>query len=123
MVNPGIFHGGRLAFLTAEKQKYANAVDDNCVNDAVADIQRRFFKRFPVDLPLTVEPSPEHLASINDDEPDPEIPVPDKEKLSPEEYETEMAKLEDRQALTKKRRAVAWFPLCYPNNTDFLFSK
>src|SRR6266508_2192177 len=102
MVNLGIFHGGRLALLMAEKQKYTNAINNNCVNDAVADIQWHFFKRFPVDLPLTVEPSPEHLASINDDELDPEILVPDKEKLSPEEYEMEMAKFEDRQALAKK---------------------
>lgn len=30
----------------------------------MADIQRRFFKRFPVDLPLDKEPTTEILASV-----------------------------------------------------------
>lgn len=106
MVNPGIFHGGRLAFLMAEKERYCRAVDSDSKRDELANIQRRFFKRFPVELPLTEEPSPEHLASVDDDAPDPEILEPDRERLSPEEYEKEMAKLEDRKELLKKRKGV-----------------
>jgi hypothetical protein len=108
MVNPGVFHSLRLEFLVGEKPKYSGAVKEECVKDVLSSIQQRFFKRFPVDLPLDEDPSPEHLASVNDDDADPEIPEPDKEKLNPEEYKVALAQLEIRKALVTKRKGVMW---------------
>lgn len=79
MVNPGVFHGLRKEFLTGEKVTYSNAVANGHATDTIADIQRRFLKRFPVDLPLDEEPSPEHLASVDDTEADPDPEEPDEE--------------------------------------------
>ncbi|KAF9472823.1 hypothetical protein BDN70DRAFT_780715, partial [Pholiota conissans] len=70
MVNPGAFQGSRREFLTAQKELYANAVTDNHVADAVADIQRRYFKRYPITLPHTEEPSTESLANVDDNSAD-----------------------------------------------------
>ena len=52
MVNPGVFHGLRKDFLTGEKVPYSIAIENDNEEDAIADIQYRFFKHFPVDLPL-----------------------------------------------------------------------
>ena len=46
MVNPGVFHGLRKDFLAGEKVTYTDAIAGGYEKDAVADIQRRFFKRF-----------------------------------------------------------------------------
>jgi hypothetical protein len=106
MVHPGTFQGSRKEFLIGEKSKYCAAVAGGFVKDAIADIQRRYFKRFPIDAPHSEEPSPEHLAAVDDSEPDPEPPVPDKESLSPEEYEEQMKKLEARRTLVMLRKDV-----------------
>ncbi|KJA12838.1 hypothetical protein HYPSUDRAFT_119402, partial [Hypholoma sublateritium FD-334 SS-4] len=73
MVNPGTFKGLRLKFLNDQQALYASAVDGKHINDAVADIQRRYFKRFPVTLPHSDEPTEEFLASVDDNAPDPEL--------------------------------------------------
>lgn len=73
MVNPGSFSGRRKAFLDAQKETYAAAVAAGHINDTVADIQRRYFKRFPVTLLHSEEPSEEYLAAVDDDAPDPEL--------------------------------------------------
>ena len=80
MVHSGAFNGSRKEFLIGEKSKYHAAVAGGFVKDAIADIQRRYFKRFSIDVPHNEEPSPEHLASVDDSEPDPEPQVLDKEK-------------------------------------------
>jgi hypothetical protein len=85
MVNLGVFHGLRKDFLTGEKVTYSNAVAGDYEKDSIADIQRRFFKRFPVGLPLSEEPSAEHLASVNDADADPDTEEPDETDLTPEE--------------------------------------
>jgi hypothetical protein len=109
MVHPGAFQVSRKEFLIGEKPKYCAAVAGGFIKDAIADIQRRYFKRFPIDVPHSEEPSPEHLASVDDSEPDPGPLVPDKEKLSPEKYKEQMEKLEARRKLVTLRKDVMWF--------------
>ena len=92
-----------------EKSKYRAAVAGGFVKDAMADIQRRYFKRFPIDIPHSEEPLPEHLASVDDGETDPESQVPDKENLSLEEYEEQLEKLEARRKLVILRKDVKRF--------------
>lgn len=76
MVNPGAFKGLRKEFLDSQKELYAAAVHGSHVPDTVADIQRRYFKRFPVTLSHTQEPTEEFLATVDDDAPDPEFGPP-----------------------------------------------
>lgn len=74
--------------------------------DALALIQRRYFKRFPIDLAHNEEPTPEFLAAVNDDAPDPEIEAPS-ESLSPDEYAAALKAREDHSALIMYRKAVS----------------
>lgn len=86
MVNPGSFSGSRKAFLDDQKELYARAVADNHVSDTVADIQRRYFKRYPISLPHDQEPSAEWLAQVDDKAIDPEIPPPEETLNWEEDY-------------------------------------
>lgn len=106
MVNPGVFHGLRKDFLAGEKVTYSNAVAGNYEKDTIADIQRRFFKRFPVGLPLNEEPSAEHLASVNDADADPDVEGPDETDLTSEECAIARSKLEERAKLIIFRKGV-----------------
>jgi hypothetical protein len=106
MVNPGVFHGLRKDFLTREKVTYSNAVAGGYEKDTIADIQRRFFKRFPVGLPLKEELSAEHLASVNDADADPDAEEPDETDLTPEECANARSKLEERAKLIILRKGV-----------------
>ncbi|KDR74719.1 hypothetical protein GALMADRAFT_48139, partial [Galerina marginata CBS 339.88] len=72
MVNPGAFRGSRKEFLMGEKPAYSAGVVGGYAADALAVIQRRYFKRYPVGLPHSEEPTDEHLAAVDDDSPDPE---------------------------------------------------
>ena len=107
MVNPGAFRGQRKEFLVAEKQNYAAAMEGGYGADALAQIQRRYFKRFPVELGHFEEPSQEHLASVDDDAPDPEPEEPDASKLTPEEFEAATKKAAHRQKVIRYRKAVS----------------
>lgn len=71
MPNPGSFHGARKAFLISQKAEYAAAVKDHNAAEALSHILRRFFKRFPIDLPDDFEPSETQLAAVDDNAPDP----------------------------------------------------
>jgi len=117
MVHPGAFNGSRKEFLIGEKPKYHAAVAGGSAKDVLADIQRRYFKRFPIDLPHNEEPSPEHLALVDDSKPDSELQVPDKEKLSPEEYKEQMEKREVRRKLVTFRKEVMWFKRFFIQST------
>ncbi|KAF8885406.1 hypothetical protein CPB84DRAFT_1750199 [Gymnopilus junonius] len=97
MVNPGAFQGAWKAFLMGEKEFYSQAVDDGFVAEAVAKIQLRYFKRFPIDLPEEEDPSPEDLAAVDDDAIEPDYQEPDPEKMTSKEYEEAMEKLGSRQ--------------------------
>lgn len=84
MVNPGSFTGLRKEFLESQKDLYAAAVAGMHVPDIVADIQRRYFKRFPITLLHTQEPSQEFLDAVDDNAPDAELSRPQTDGLSPE---------------------------------------
>ncbi|KDR75957.1 hypothetical protein GALMADRAFT_140529 [Galerina marginata CBS 339.88] len=79
---------------------------------------RRYFKRFPVDLPDEQEPTAEYLAAVDDDAIDPDYEEPDAEKLSPAEYREAMAKLGVRQKTLEFRRAQIKCWLAYQHMKD-----
>ena len=107
MVNPGAFQGARKAFLLGEKEAYRQAMEEGYIAEAIANIQRRFFKRFPVDLPDDVDPSEEALAAVDDEAIEPEYERPDPEKMSSEEYEEAIKKMEERQKKISFKRGVS----------------
>ena len=84
MVNPGGFTGLRRKFLDAQQELYAAAVKGKHVADAVANIQRRYFKCFPLTLPHTEEPTQEALDCVDDNAPDPELTPPNLDGLEPD---------------------------------------
>ncbi|KAK7045900.1 hypothetical protein VNI00_007331 [Paramarasmius palmivorus] len=58
------------------------------VKDFVANLNHRYNKRYPPSLPHDQEPTPEHLASVNDEAPDPETMFPlRRPSQSDEEFE------------------------------------
>lgn len=107
MVNPGAFLGSRKTFLLTQKEFYAQGVNDGFAQEAVATIQRKYFNRYPIDLPHDQEPSAEHLAAVNDDAAIPEPEEPDPGSMSAAEYEEVLQKLEERQKLVLFRKAVS----------------
>lgn len=86
MVNPGAFSGSRRDFLDSQKDIYSNAVSANLVADTVADIQRRYFKRFPITLPHDQEPTQEWMDQVDDGAPEPDTLPPDPETMGPDAY-------------------------------------
>lgn len=108
MVNPGAFAGKRRAFLDAQQELYAAAAAANHVNDTVADIQRRYFKRFPVTLSHTEEPTEEALAAVDDDTPDPELAPPRDEGMDPDAYSRAKRVYEFQCNELKMRKAVCF---------------
>lgn len=73
MVNRGSFQGRRKEFLLSQKADYALAVRDRHTAETLSQILRKYFKRFPIDLPDSHEPTEEQLASVDDNAPDPEL--------------------------------------------------
>ncbi|KAF8958798.1 hypothetical protein BDZ97DRAFT_1596211, partial [Flammula alnicola] len=72
MVNPGAFRGSRKEFLMNEKVNYSPGVAGGYAAEALAIIQRHYFKRYPIDLPHDEEPAAGSLDAVDDDAPDPE---------------------------------------------------
>lgn len=104
MPNPGNYRGSRGDFLKAQREIYTQAVKDGNINDVVTDIQRRYFKRYPITLPHKEEPSQEWLDQVDDDAPDAEIAAPGVNGMSPEdaskalnEHTELMKELKDRK--------------------------
>ena len=112
MVNPGSFQGARKEFLLAEKAAYKEAVAGGYARDALANIQRRFFKRFLINLPLSVDPTPEELAAVDDDVPEVEYEAPDEDRMLPDEFSVAMKAFEDRQRLIQFREDVSTVVPC-----------
>jgi hypothetical protein len=113
MVNPGSFQGARKEFLFGEKPAYQAAVSGGYARDALAIIQRRFFKRFPIDLPLSDDPTPDALASVNDDTPDDEPEAPDEDlMMAPEEFTAAIEVFKQRQSLIQFRKEVSDIVCC-----------
>lgn len=107
MVNPGVFKAVRLAFLLAERENYAKAVADGNVVEVLADIIRRYFKRFPMCLGDDYEPLEEELVKVDDQSPDEETSKPDEDKLSAEEFKVQMLAYEKEQGKLKECIAVS----------------
>lgn len=107
MVNPGAFQGARKDFLLSQKAEYKAGVLGGYAGDALAQIQRKYFKRFPIELAHTEDPTPEWLAAVDDDAPEPEQEEPDVLALSEDEYAAAMKNLEERRALFTFRKAVS----------------
>ena len=99
MVNPGSFGPSRKVFLISQKPVYSARVVGGYTADALAVIQRKYHKCFPINLPHDEEPSKEWSAAVNDEEPYPEQAAPDIEMLSKEEYACAMEAMEKRQKL------------------------
>jgi len=107
MGHPGVFRGSRFTFLVSEKPAYKAGVDGGYTADALSKIQSRYFKRYPVELAMDQEPTPEFLSSVDDEAPDEEQIEPDQDKLSPEEYIAEVERLKERTLLITIRKAVS----------------
>ena len=113
MPGRGIFHGLRFAFLDKERKGYADAVASGAKEDFLKDLVRRFFKRFPLELPLLEEPSEDHLAAVDDSKPDPEPEAPNAKQMLPEEYDAALKKFEQRQKLIQFRTGVSYLSHLY----------
>lgn len=113
MVNPGFFQGARKEFLLGEKAAYNAAITGGYARrDTLAKIQRHFLKRFPIGLPLTVDPSAEELAAFDDDTPDKEDEAPEEENMTPEEFVIARQAFEERMRLFQFRKEVSDVVLC-----------
>lgn len=109
MVNPGSFTGLRRQFLDSQSDIYAAAVKEKHVADTVADIQRRYFKRFPLTLSHSEEPTKEFLDSVDDDAPDAELAPPVLDGLEPDASARAVRVYELRVAELKMRKEVCDF--------------
>jgi len=89
-----------------EKAAYSAAMAGGYGADALALIQRRYFKHYPVDLPHFEEPTAEHLAAVDDNATEPEPEEPNPEVMTKEECEAATAELEKRQKILYFRKAV-----------------
>lgn len=115
MVNPGSFNKLRLKFLTEKYPFYVEAVLQGTGNDYIANVQRCFFKRFPIDLDENEDPTPEALAAVDDDAADPEVEEPDTSDMSVEEIIEVERVLEARAKKIVYRRGVS-SAACKSNN-------
>ncbi|RDB23228.1 hypothetical protein Hypma_009709 [Hypsizygus marmoreus] len=120
MVNPGSFSPLRKAFLLQQKPAYHAAVVGGYAADCVADIQRRYLKCFPIELPHDEEPSAEHLAQVDDNAADPEPVSPDPDDLEDDEYLSALKKFLEVQALVVFRKAQIrrWMAYQYHKDCD-----
>ena len=80
--------------MLGEKPAYSEGIKGGFAADALAIIQHRYFKRFPIDLPHVDEPSAAFLEAMNDEEPDPEEVAPDRDTLNNEEYAAMLEEVE-----------------------------
>ncbi|KAF9553017.1 hypothetical protein CPC08DRAFT_728206 [Agrocybe pediades] len=120
MVNPGAFQGARKEFLLGEKPAYIAGVQGGYSKDALALIQRRYFKRFPIKLPHDKDPSAEHLAAVDDDEPDPELDPLNEDLMLPEDYTKELERRDERRKQIEFRKAQIkrWLSYQYMKDHD-----
>lgn len=114
MGNPGTFIGSRGTFLEAQKEAYTAAVVGGYIGDCIADIQRRYFKRYPIELPHEVEPDPDFMAAVDDNAPDPEVVGPNEETMDAEEFEAAKKAWKARKKLLKLRKGVSHVIVLFP---------
>ena len=107
MVNPGVFRGSRFTFLIGEKPAYRAGVNGGYAADALAKIQGRYFRRYPIELSLDEEPPSEFTSAVNDEAPDVEQQQPDPDELTDVEYKAEVERLQIRSDLIATCKAVS----------------
>lgn len=107
MVNPGAFVGSRAEFLKGEKPVYATAVVQGYTRDALSTISRRYFKRYPVDLPHSEEPTEEQLASVDDEAICPDESPLDPNDMTMDDYLAEKLRREKTAELVDYRQGVS----------------
>lgn len=112
MLARAAFSGLRLQFMEEQLEGYATAVVESRDNDFVLDVQRRYFKRFPLSLSHDVEPSQESLDSVNDNTSDPELQEPNQKDMSDEEYKDAKSIFDHNCALLHFRKDVSEFITC-----------
>ena len=108
MVNPGSFKGSRKEFLLAQADLFADAVIHSHVLDTIADIQRRYFKRYPPSLPHDEEPTSEWLAAVDDNAPDHEILPPCRDEMDEMEYNQALARYTEMLSIIQYRKDVSF---------------
>lgn len=109
MPNPGAFLGSRKVFLHDQQDLYAIAVKNGHIADTVSDIQRRYFKRYPIDLPHNQEPSEEWLAQVDDDALDDELVAPNSYEMTHEDWLAATEKYDAQIRDIKARKDVSNF--------------
>jgi hypothetical protein len=107
MVNPGAFQGSRKAFLLSQKDAYKAGVLGGYAADALAEIQRKYLKRYPIDLSHSEEPPAAWLAAVDDEALDEEQVEPNADVLTDEELAIAIERLEQRQNLLCYHKAVS----------------
>ena len=127
MVNLGIFHGTRLEFLLGEMAGYTAAAANGTKDEFIKNVLRRYFKRFPPDLPSDQDPSEEELAAVDDTLPDVEYEVPDPQDWPEDQagYTKALEIYEKRQADIILRSAVSlpslsFLPIFGPPSSSIL---
>lgn len=110
MVNPGTFHGKALVYLESCKEQFSKGVDTGTARDVATNIIRGFFLRFSADAPLNEDPTDDFLDRVDDDIPAEEHPFPAEEDISPEMFELEMKKWQERQQTIGYRTRVSHTP-------------
>jgi hypothetical protein len=117
-------------FLASQKPTYGAAVLVGYAGDALALIQHKYLKHFPIDLPHNKELTEKWLASVNNKQQDPDQIPPDVKSLSKEDYVAAMKALESRQKLLAFHRAVSAIfvlmpvcseSLCYSSKSNIGF--
>lgn len=106
MVNPGAFRGSQKDFLMSKKPEYNAAVLGHYVADAIAKIQRQYFKRYPIELPHDQEPEEAFLQAVDDNVADPEPEEPKEDEMSASEYKAAVEKLKARKSSLEYRKKV-----------------
>ena len=111
MVNPGAFQGSRKTFLESQKVNYQAGVVGRYSANALAQIQHKYLKCYPINLLHSEEPLLEWLAKVDDEIADEEQVGPDLDALDEEELAAAMVKLEQQGALLHFHKAVSHY--CY----------
>ncbi|KAK7047255.1 hypothetical protein VNI00_006922 [Paramarasmius palmivorus] len=112
MARRAAFKGSRLEFLTTHLDEYRKAADEGCDSEVIADITRRYLKRYPETLEHNVEPSSEHLATVNDDVADAElVPPVRKEGQSDQDFEKALAEYDamKKRVAFRMEQIARWF--------------
>lgn len=102
-----VFKTVRYEFLASHMPDYEAAIGNGTVGQFIDSVYARYARRFPIELPLSEDPSAEQLAAVDDNAPEPEHIARCLDDLPGEELAEEEAKITARQALIKKRKKVS----------------